>query len=118
MAVLLTALALVACAAEPILPGIPKVVGKLPIAPYERHEECLRLAAGDKLDYRFEAQLPVSFSIRYSDGATIVIPIAREGVLEDGGVFQPRIAHDYCLLWEAGQRGAIVDYRIRLQRAP
>ena len=73
----------------------------------------MRLAAGDKLDYRFEARLPVAFSIRYTDHGIIVIPMSRDNVEAESGVFQPRFPNVYCLLWEAGQRGAIVDYRIR-----
>ncbi len=25
------------------------------------------------------------------------------------------IAHDYCLMWEAGPAGAMIDYRIRIK---
>jgi hypothetical protein len=112
------ALALTACAVETIGPDVPKVVSHA-IAPYEQHEECVDLREGDRLDYRFEAQMPVAFSIRYLDGSTIVMPISRDAVQEDGGIFQPRLANRYCLHWDAGQRGAIIDYRIRLlQRTP
>ena len=33
----------------------------------------------------------------------------------DAGVFLPKLEHDYCLMWEAGPAGALLDYRIRLR---
>jgi hypothetical protein len=84
-----------------------------PLTPYDIHEECLRLAVGDRVEYEFSATEPVDFNIRYHDGNAVLAPIVREKVYADSGVFVPRIAQDYCLMWEAGPAGAVLDYRVR-----
>ena len=43
------------------------------------------------------------------------MPVVRDSSLEDAGVYVARIAHDYCLTWEAGPGGAMIDYRIRVK---
>ena len=104
------------CAGEAIVPDVPKAVREFAIAPYEIHEECADMAPGDRLDYRFEAQAPVAFHLYYREELAFVSPVSREGVQEFAGVFAAKIARRYCLQWEAGQRGALVDYRLRLLR--
>lgn len=116
----LTVLALCvgACAVDTILPDAPKAVSELPIAPFEIHEECVQLVPGDRIDFRFEAKRPVTFQIYYKDGITFVAPVSREGVTEFSGVFNPPYERRYCLQWEAGQQGAVIDYRIRFLPGP
>ncbi len=104
------------CAAETIVPDAPKVATELAIAPYEIHEACADMATGDRLDYRFEAQAPVTFHIYYREGLAFVSPVSRDDVQEFAGVFQAKASRRYCLQWEAGQRGALLDYRLRLLR--
>ena len=110
------ALAAAGCATESLLTDAPKAVTGFPIAPYEIHEECARLAAGDRIDYRFSAQAPVKFHIYYTEGITFVSPVSRDDVQEFAGIFQVKAGKRYCLQWEAGQRGALLDYRVRLLR--
>jgi hypothetical protein len=114
----LAALTLCACAENPLVSGQPKVVEKLAIAPYAIHEDCAPLALGDRLDYRFASTEPVAFNIHYHEGNAVVMPISREGATSDAGIFAPRIAEGYCLMWEAGATGAVLDYRIVLRRGP
>jgi len=45
-----------------------------------------------------------------------VIPLSREHVQEFAGVFASTATRPYCLVWEAGPQGAILDYRFRLRR--
>jgi hypothetical protein len=108
--------ALWACAGHPIVAGEPKVVSKLEIAPYAAHEECANLAPGDRLDYRFESTEPLAFNIHYHDANLIVMPITRENVVSDAGLFTPTIAQGYCLMWETGAAGASIDYRVLVRR--
>ena len=89
----------------------------MPLTPYEMREECVRLAPGDRLEYDFEATEPVAFEIRYRDGATVIAPVVRDASRGDAGVFPARLPRDYCLVWEAGPAGALVDYRLRLRPA-
>jgi hypothetical protein len=108
-------IALAACTAAAVGPDQPKIVRDQPLTPYDIREECLPLAVGDRLDYDFTATEPVKFTIRYHDGNAEVSPVVREMVHADSGVFAPLIARDYCLEWEAGPAGAVLEYRVRLR---
>lgn len=108
--------ALAACATTATDPEAPRVVTGVRIAPYEFHEDCVAMDDGDRLDFRFESQFPVTFNLLYRDGAVIVGPLSRERVVEFAGVFAATATRLYCLVWEAGQQGAILDYRHRLRR--
>ncbi len=114
------ALALVAaaCAQPPLTLEEPRAVSAMPLTPYESRDECVRLAAGDRLDYRFEASEPVMFEIRYREGFAVIAPLVREPSRGDAGVFLAVLPRDYCLVWEAGVAGALVDYRLRKRTAP
>ncbi|MEP7328839.1 MAG: hypothetical protein ABI777_06485 [Betaproteobacteria bacterium] len=108
------ALPLAACSGDTMLTGDTKTMTALPIAPYAIHEECMLMAAGDRLDFRFEASAPVAFDIRYRDGIAIISTVSREDVRELAGVFASPLARRNCAHWEAGPEGAMVDYRLRL----
>ncbi len=85
----------------------------MPIAPYESLEECMRLAPGDRLDYAFSADAPVKFDIRYREAGATLIPIGRDAVESESGIYRAVLAQDYCATWESGVRGAILTYRLR-----
>jgi hypothetical protein len=112
------AIAVTACATESIQPGTPREVTGFRINPFELHEECMRMAPGDRLVYRFTAQRPVAFNIHYHEGKTVIMPVSRDDTTAEDDTFRPLAAHDYCLMCEAGREGAIVDYRILLSRGP
>jgi hypothetical protein len=114
---LLVALPLCACATALITADAPKTVRDHPIAPYEWHEECLHLDVGDRVEFAFESTEPVDFNVHYHEGKAVVMPIVREKTRADAGVFAPPAAQDYCLMWEAGAAGALIDYRVRLRPA-
>lgn len=105
-----------ACATAPA-PDAPKSVSGRALASRELHEECLKLAPGDRVEYAFESTEPVDFNIQYHEVKVVVIPIAREATRADAGVFAARLAHDYCLTWQAGAAGASLDYRMRFRPA-
>jgi len=48
----------------------------------------------------------------------VLMPIVRDKVTEDSGVYAPRFPQDYCLMWEAGSTGATIDYAVRLRQPP
>ncbi len=106
------------CASEAVAPGHPKTVLDAPLGPYDSIEECLRLVAGDRLDFEYHATQPVSFDIRYHEGNAVVAPVVREQVADDSGVFMATLTEDYCLVWQAGPAGAEIDYRLGLRPAP
>ena len=74
--VTLLALLLAACATPDTLTAdAPRAEADFAIAPYQFHEECATLQAGDRIDYRFEAKSPVTFHLYYKDGIAFVAPI-------------------------------------------
>jgi hypothetical protein len=110
-------LALAACAAQDTLVvDEPRIATELAIAPYEFHEECASLETGDRIDYRFGAQTPVTFQIYYKEGIAFISTVSREDVTEFGGVFNVPATRRYCLRWDAGRQGALIEFRIRVQR--
>ena len=114
VALALAGAALAGCAAKPLAFGEAKTVAKHDIAPYGIHEDCADLAPGDRLDYRFESTTPVKFNIHYHEGNMVLMPITRDDVTSDSGVFAPRIKQGYCLMWEAGAAGAVIAYRMQV----
>jgi hypothetical protein len=108
---------LAACAAQDtIVAGEPRTAEELGIAPYSFHEECAALQEGDRLNFHFEAKAPVAFQIYYREGSASISTVNRDGVTEFGGVFNVPGTRRYCLRWDAGPQGALLDFRIRLQR--
>jgi hypothetical protein len=111
------AFALCACAGATLVDETPVALQDQAIAPYEFIEQCADLAAGDRLDYRFQAKMPVHFEIYYKDGIAFIATITRDSVTEDSGIFRAPVARRYCARWEAGRDGAYVDMRLRVVRA-
>jgi hypothetical protein len=109
---------LAACAASTPAPDVPRNVARLPIAPYAEHEACIDGAPGERLDYRWQASEPVAFAIRYREGGAVVAPVVREGSHGDSGIVELRLRERYCLHWQAGAAGALVDYRFVLRPPP
>ena len=48
----------------------------------------------------------------------MLAPLVREPSRGDAGVFLAVLPRDYCLVWEAGVAGALVDYRLRNAARP
>lgn len=114
----LAATLLAGCAApDTFVADEPRTATEQPIAPYAFHEECAALQEGAKLDYHFEAKAPVTFQIYYREGNAFISTVNRDDVTEFGGVFSVPAARRYCLRWDAGPQGAVVDFRIRLRQA-
>ena len=111
------AAALAACATPAPEPYAPLDADAHEMSPYKIHEACVKLAPGDRLDWRFESQAPVDFNIHYHDANSVVLPISRTASYGDAGIYQASLAHDYCAMWEAGPGGAVVTYRVRPLRA-
>ena len=112
------ALAAVACTTEPVTPGVPRNVAEVVIAPYESRDECMRLAPGDRIDWRYESTEPLAFNIHYREANAVLSPVVREQSTSDSGTFEARLPQDYCLTWEAGPPGAIISYRVLVRPTP
>ena len=104
------------CASAPDDPDAPHEVNGQNIAPYASFEECRALAPGDRLDYRFNSTSPVAFNIHYRESNAVIMPIVREGVVADSGIFQPIVGQRFCVAWEAGPVPVAVSYRIAVRR--
>jgi len=105
------------CTPALIAPGEPRVVERLVIAPYDVHEQCTALAAGDRLDYRFQSSAPVDFDIRYRQANAVLSPIVRQHSTSDSGIFEAHEPARYCADWQAGADGAIIGYRLAVRRS-
>lgn len=110
------ALLLAACAAT-LESSEPKIVTGYQVPAFALHQECLRLARGDRVDYSFRSSVPVAFGIRYHTGNATVLPVSRDATLGDAGIYAAPEGRDYCLAWEAGPADAVIDYRIRVRPA-
>ena len=113
VAALIAVIWLCGCAATRSAADGPRTVTAHPLPSYQIHEECLALKAGDRVEFTFESTDPVDFNIHYHEGDAVVMPLSREKAREYAGVYAATLAHDYCLMWEAGAAGAMLDYRIR-----
>jgi hypothetical protein len=110
-------LALGGCAGKGTAPDARKVVQGLAIGPFATHEECLLANDGDRIDYTFDSTEPLRFGLHYREGGANVFPVELDATRAHAGVFAALLPREYCLLWEAGRAGAIVDYRIRRRTA-
>lgn len=116
-AAMIGTLGLFGCAATPLTADAPRIVTGIVLTPYEIREDCVRLSTGDRLDYTFDASDPVAFEIRYREGVAAVSPVVRAAVRTDAGIYLAPLDLAYCLVWEAGRAGALVNYRLRLRPA-
>ena len=100
------------CASAPGRLLAPKVVSGLDLAPYATVEECVELEAGERIAYRFDARQPVAFNLHFHDGNAVIMPVSSDGTTSESGDFTADRNEIYCLTWEAGGEGSILDYRV------
>ena len=113
----LPAFVLTGCAGDPYRLDAPRSAAGVELAPYGIHEECVALEPGNRIDYYFTSVAPVAFNLHYHDANAVIMPIIRERVTQDSGVFTAELRQTYCLMWEAGAEASLLDYRIRPLRA-
>jgi len=104
---------LAACATPAPDPYAEQSADAHAMSPYQLHEACVKLADGDRLDWRFESRAPVDFNIHYHDGPTVVLPLTRTASLGDAGIYSVTLAQHYCATWETGPLGTVISYRVR-----
>ena len=80
------------------------------------HEECMRLAAGDKRAFHWKSDAPVDFNVHYHQGKEVFFPVKRDAMRGDGGTFTAKIAQDYCWMWTAKNAPARVEGGIELAK--
>lgn len=82
------------------------------LEPKGMHEECARLASGEKRSYYWRADGPVDFNVHFHRGDEAVYPVKRDAMRGDGGTFTAKSGEDYCWMWTARDRPVKVDGRI------
>jgi hypothetical protein len=82
------------------------------LEPRNMHEECAKLAAGEKRSYYWKADGPVDFNIHYHDGPEVFYPVKRDGMRGDGGTFAAKAAQDYCWMWTARDKAVKLEGRV------
>jgi hypothetical protein len=70
------------------------------------------LDSGERIAYRFEARQPVAFNVHFHDGNAVIMPVASDSTTSESGDFTADRKEVYCLTWEAGAEGSVVDYRV------
>ena len=82
------------------------------LEPRGMHEECVKLAAGEKRDYYWKTDIAVDFNIHYHEGSDVFYPVKREGMRGDGGAFVAKKAQDYCWMWTSRDKPARLEGKI------
>ena len=114
---LAAALGTVACATAPDRLEVPKVVVGLDLAPYTVYEQCVLLQAGQRIGYLFRAAVPLAFNIHFHDGNAVIEPVSAASTQGESGEFSADRDQTYCLMWETGAGGSVLEYRVeRLRR--
>jgi len=91
----------------------PRSVADLDLSPYTAHEECVALERGEGVDFYFVSLTPIAFNLYYHQSNAIISPVVREHATRDSDVFIADHQDVYCLRWEAGVQGSILEYRLR-----
>jgi hypothetical protein len=85
---------------------------KMTLPAGEFHEECVELAARQKLDYSFRSAAPLDFNIHYHRGDKVHYPVRKNGVTTRTASYTAQRADGYCLMWRNPHKKAIdLEYR-------
>ena len=112
---------MVAAAALMLGPAVPAAATSAAAGPFSAaikpggfDERCLRLEAGEAIDYDFRADRAIDFNIHYHRGRDVFYPVRLSQVTAVGPQrFVAPAADDYCLMWEnRGSAAAQIDGRV------
>ena len=96
--VLVSLACLVSPAFAQTAPDPPKPVV---VKPSAKHEKCFNLDTGQKLEYQFDSNIKVNFTLSYRQSADqVYYPVKLDRTLGEGGVFEAKSRNRYCLAWE------------------
>lgn len=78
----------------------------------EFHEECMELAAGQRLGYSFRSSGPLEFNIHYHREGKIRYPVRKKGIATLAGAYTSPRNDGYCLMWRnPGGKPVQLEYR-------
>jgi hypothetical protein len=81
------------------------------------HEECVHLAVGDSVDYRYKSTSTVIFNIHYHTETDVITAIKKEDVTSDAGSYVATEEHGYCMMWtNAREDSTSLQYEFRINR--
>jgi hypothetical protein len=84
----------------------------------EIHEECIELAAGQRLAYTYSARSTVPFNIHYHVGDKIAYPV-RKNARHVRAVYVPHRAQGYCMMWTNPRAKPLaLEYSFEVGAAP
>jgi hypothetical protein len=109
---------LIAAAAHAHDAGLPNaaVSRKIQLPGKEFHEECLELAARQRLAYAFRASRALQFNIHYHAGDKTLYAV-RKNSRRAHAAYVPHAARGYCLMW-TNPRAAAVELEYSLSVSP
>jgi hypothetical protein len=107
------AIVVAGCASAPAPLDAPRSQFGVEIAPYARVSECMLLAKDERVTYRFSASSPVDFSVWFREDNAVIVPVDVKANQEQSGDFTAQGDFAYCLTWEAGANGAVLEYRVQ-----
>ena len=106
------------CASAPDRLLAPKAMSGVGLAPYAIIEECVALEPGERIAYRFESRRPVAFNIHFHEDNAVIMPVSSDRTTSESGDFAADRKELYCLMWEAGAEGSVLDYRVSPRPRP
>ena len=62
------------------------------------HKECVSLSDVQKLRYWFRADAPIDFSIQYTTGSEVAIPVRLKKAAIGTGTYVPKVADVHCMV--------------------
>jgi len=69
-------------------------------------EPCLKLAAGERLEFSFSAAAPLDFNIHYhTSDNRVYFPVQGKSISSREGVYIAPATRDYCLMWTNNTAG-------------
>jgi hypothetical protein len=99
-------------------PDEPRAIGPVEVVAGGRHDACVELERGDRVDFRFQALPALAFSISYRDEQGLTEPLVHTPSEVGSGFFVAAEAHLYCFSWKAASDAPAVSllrYRLSLQ---
>lgn len=85
------------------------------VAPGKFAEACGKLAKGDSIAWRFEADQPLNFNIHYHVGKSVEYPAKQEGAKGANGTLAVALDQDYCWMW-TNKSGAPATLKLTLSK--
>jgi len=73
--------------------------GTVSLEPGKRKEVCLKMAAGQGIQYQFTSDRPVAFNVHYHEGSAVEYPVKLDSVREASEKFVADADRGYCLMW-------------------